>query len=89
VLERTRAVFPTLTDDLLEDENVSLQTASIPCSFGLWVVDSAEAGITVFTDQGIRGILMNDTTDALDWATDQYERVKQDADPVFSEAVSK
>ncbi|WP_254840812.1 helix-turn-helix transcriptional regulator [Natronomonas marina] len=83
VFERTRAAFPILTDELLDDENVSLHTASIPFSFGLWIVDSAEAGIIVFTDQGVRGILMNDTTDALDWATDQYERAKQDADLVF------
>lgn len=83
VFERTRAAFPTLTEELLDDENVSLYTASIPFSFGLWIVDSAEAGIIVFTDQGIRGIFLNDTTQALDWATDQYGRVKQDADPVF------
>ncbi|WP_096396405.1 winged helix-turn-helix domain-containing protein [Halorubrum trapanicum] len=83
VFERTRAAFPTLTDELLDDENVSLHTASIPFSFGLWIVDSAEAGIIIFTDQGVRGILVNDTTEALDWATEQYERVKQDADPVF------
>jgi predicted transcriptional regulator len=83
VFERTRAVFPALTEELLDDENVSLHTASIPFSFGLWIVDSDEAGIIVFTDQGVRGILVNDTTDALDWATDQYERAKQGADPVF------
>lgn len=83
VFERTRGAFPALTDELLDDENVSLHTASIPFSFGLWIVDSAEAGIIVFTDQGVRGILVNDTTDALNWATDQYERVKQNANPVF------
>ncbi|MFC4451230.1 helix-turn-helix transcriptional regulator [Halorussus aquaticus] len=83
VFERTRAAFPTLTDELLDDENVSLHTTSIPFSFGLWIVDSAEAGIIVFTDQGVCGILVNDTPEALDWATDQYERAKQDADPVF------
>ncbi|MCG1008357.1 transcriptional regulator FilR1 domain-containing protein [Halorubrum lacusprofundi] len=56
---------------------------SIPFSFGLWIVDSEEAGIIIFTEQGIRGILMNDTDDALTWATNQYERAKQDADPIF------
>jgi len=83
VFERTRAAFPALTDELLDDENVSLHTTSIPFSFGLWIVDSAEAGIIVFTDQGVRGILVNDTPEALNWATDQYERAKQDANPVF------
>jgi len=38
----------------------------------------------VFTEQGwLAGILVNDTDDALHWATDQYERAKQEADPVF------
>lgn len=83
VFERTRTAFPSLTDKLLNDENVSLYTISIQFRFGLWIVDSAEAGIIIFTDQGVRGILVNDTTEALDWATDQYERMKQDADPVF------
>lgn len=78
VFERTRAEFPTLTDELLNDENVTLHSASIPFSFGLWIVDSAEAGIIIFTDHGMRGIIVNDTIDALDWATDQFECVKQD-----------
>lgn len=83
VFERVRAVFPTLTDELLSDENVSLHTTSIPFNFGLWVVDTEEAGIIVFTEQGVGGILVNDTTDALDWATNQYERAKRDAEPVL------
>ncbi|WP_101296094.1 transcriptional regulator FilR1 domain-containing protein [Halegenticoccus soli] len=83
VFERTRVAFPILTEEPLDDENVSLRTASIPFSFGLGVVDSAESGIIVFTDQGVRGIPVNDTTEALDWATNQYERAKQGANPVF------
>lgn len=66
----------------MDNKNVDLHTASIPFSFRLWIVDSAEADI-IFTDQGVREILVNDTADALDWATDQYEHAKHDADPVF------
>jgi predicted transcriptional regulator len=84
VLEDTRAAFPSLTDELLNDKNVNLHTASIPFNFGLWIVDSTEAGMIVFTNQGVRGILVNDTPNALGWATGQYERAKQDADPIFS-----
>jgi hypothetical protein len=62
---------------------VRLYRASIPFSFGLWIADEDEVGIVVFTEQGLGGILVNDIDDALDWATDQYERVKQDADSVF------
>ncbi|RLM49649.1 winged helix-turn-helix domain-containing protein [Halorubrum sp. Atlit-28R] len=83
VFERSRTTFPTPTDEIPNDENVRLHTAPIPFNFGLWVVDSTEAGIIIFTDRGLRGILLNDTTDALDWAVEQYERLKQDAEPVF------
>lgn len=83
VFERSRATFPELTSKLFEDENVNLYTVSISLNFGLWIVDSTEAGIIVFNNQGVRGILMNDTSAALDWAKEQYRRAKQDADPVF------
>lgn len=89
VSERIRGAFPALTDELLDDKNVSLHTGSIPFRFGLWIVDSTEAGLIVFTDEGVRGILVNDTPEALDWAKDQYERAKQDADQSSSEATSK
>jgi len=83
VFERSRATFPELTNKLFEDENVSLYTVSIILNSGLWIVDSTEAGIIVFNDHGVRGILMNDTSAALDWAKEQYGRAKQDADPVY------
>lgn len=83
VFERMRAVFPSLTNKLQDDDNVSVYTATIPFSFGLWIVDSSEAGVIIFTDQGVCGILMNDTPDALDWAEDQYNRVKQEANSEF------
>jgi predicted transcriptional regulator len=83
VFEQVHAAFPTLTNELINDGNVSLNQASIPFSFGLWIADADEVGIVVFTEQGLGGILVNDTDDALDWATGQYERAKQDAEPVF------
>ncbi|MDS0241372.1 MULTISPECIES: helix-turn-helix domain-containing protein [unclassified Haloferax] len=83
VFEQVHTAFPTLTNELMSDGNVRLYRASIPFSFGLWIADADEVGIVVFTEQGLGGILVNDTDDALDWATDQYERAKQDAEPVF------
>ena len=83
VFEQVHTAFPTLTNELMNDGNVHLYRASIPFSFGLWIADADEVGIVVFTEQGLGGILVNDTDDALDWATDQYERAKQEADPVF------
>jgi len=83
VFERSRTMFPTSTSKIANDESISLYTAPISFDFGLWIVDSTEAGIIIFTDRGLRGILLNDTTDALDWAVEQYEHIKQDAESVF------
>lgn len=82
LFERTRIEFPTFTDELMSDPNVSLHTAAIPFRFGLWISDSVESGIIVFTDQGLQGFAVNDTEKSLKWAINQYESVKLDADPV-------
>lgn len=83
VFDRIHTTFPTLTNDLVNDPNVDLHRASIPFNFGLWIADADEVGVVVFADQGVRGILVNDTDDAVDWATDQYKRAKQDAEPIL------
>jgi len=51
--------------------------ASIPFSYGLSIFDHDRAGITIFTEQGIAGLIVNDTDDALSWAEKQYERVNR------------
>jgi len=61
VFEQVHAAFPTLTNELMNDGNVCLYRASIPFSFGLWIADADEVGIVVFTEQGLAGILVNDT----------------------------
>lgn len=83
VFERIRAMYPDQTEEALHRTQVSLLQGSIPVSFGLWIVDDTHAGLVVYAEQGVCGLIMNDTAEALAWAEDQYERVKQDAEPIF------
>ncbi|WP_423745201.1 hypothetical protein V5735_04080 (plasmid) [Haladaptatus sp. SPP-AMP-3] len=76
------STYPSVATDVLDDPNANVFHASIPFSFGLSIFDSDRAGITVFTDQGIAGLIVNDTNDALMWAEEQYDRVKQNAEPI-------
>ncbi|RJX51451.1 helix-turn-helix transcriptional regulator [Halonotius pteroides] len=80
IFERLRTINPNQTDNVLSDENTTLYHGDVPVSFSLWISDENHAGIIVHTDQSVKGIIINDTDDALDWATDQYNRVREDAE---------
>jgi len=67
---------PVDIDRRTERPDVDVLRASIPFSYGLSIFDHDRAGITIFTEQGIAGLIVNDTDDALSWAEKQYERVK-------------
>ena len=83
VFKRIRAMYPDQTEEALRRTRVSLLQGSVPVSFGLWIVDDSHAGLVVYAEQGVYGIIMNDTAEAVAWAEDQYERVQQDAEPIF------
>ncbi len=83
-----QSTHPSVAKDILNDPNIDILQTSIPFSFGLSIFDHDHAGITIFTDHGIAGLLVNDTDDALAWAEEQYKRVRQDADPLFLRGAS-
>lgn len=72
----------TATKEVLDDPHVTLLRAAVPFSFGLSIIDGSRAVIIPFTDQGVAGLLFNDTDSAVGWAETRYERVKADAEPV-------
>lgn len=78
-----QSMHPSVAADILNDPNVDILQAPIPFSFGLSIFDHNRAGVTIFTEKGIAGLLINDTNDALAWAEEQYERVKQNAEPIL------
>lgn len=79
-------VYSHYSDELqkvLQDPQISLLRGSIPFSFGLWIADNAEAGVIIYTDSGVRGLIVNDTTEALKWAESTYTEVKEQAEPIL------
>lgn len=83
MFEEIMGASPQFAETLLDDPNVDLYQATIPFSFGLWIVDRDHVGLIVFTERGVSGLLVNDTDRAIDWAEEQCRRVKEDARPIF------
>lgn len=82
VHEWLRSTYPTVATQALDDPKVRVLRAPIPFSFGLSIFDDERAGVTIFTERGIAGLVINDTHEALAWAEETYERVKRDANPI-------
>ncbi|WP_077152426.1 transcriptional regulator FilR1 domain-containing protein [Halorubrum tropicale] len=81
--ERLRTLHPDSTAKAMNDDDTTLYHADIPVTFSLWIADDDHTGLIVYADQGVQGILINDTNDALDWATNQYDRIRKDAEKLF------
>jgi len=69
-------------EDAEQDRDTTVLSGEIPVSFGLWVADREEAGVVVYADQGIRGVLVNDSPAAVEWAEEMYHEVRAEARPV-------
>ncbi|MFC7128277.1 helix-turn-helix transcriptional regulator [Haloferax chudinovii] len=65
--------------DQLRHESVTLYRGEAPFRFGLWVTES-EAGVVVYTDTGVGGVARNDTEAAVEWATEQFEALRENAE---------
>ncbi|WP_449272333.1 helix-turn-helix transcriptional regulator [Halorhabdus salina] len=81
-LEKIRASFPEFIPNLLGHTGVDLFRSSIPFSYGIWLVDSIKAAVVIFTEQGVRGVLVNEKEKSVEWATTQYEQVKHGAEGI-------
>lgn len=74
VLDRMVA-SPSTRDILaaqLRDEQVSISRVDVPFSFGVWITEE-EAGVVVYSDTGVRGIIVNDTDEAYAWAEQWFD----------------
>jgi hypothetical protein len=77
-------LFDLLTGHAVGEDDIEPATVlsgEIPVEFGLWIADDTEAGVVVYAGQGIEGVLVNDSPDAVDWAESLYERVAETATP--------
>jgi hypothetical protein len=69
-------------DALTEFDSVTIYRTDEPLHYGLWVMDlpsSDTAGITFYNEGGVPGTIVNDSDDAVEWATQQYDQYKEAA----------
>jgi predicted transcriptional regulator len=70
----------------LRDEQVTISRVDVPFSFGVWITED-EAGVVVYSDTGVRGIIVNDTEAAYAWAERWFENLSAEAAPLTAEGV--
>ncbi|GGN23981.1 helix-turn-helix transcriptional regulator [Halarchaeum nitratireducens] len=83
LFEPAMEVFPEFTRSLVHDDATGFYQGEVPFSFAVWIVDDACAGVLMFTDYGIAGLLVSTTSQAVAWANDQYQSVKDNASEIF------
>lgn len=83
VFNRLRDLHPDRTDEALTDDQTTLYYGDIPVTFSFWIGDDDHVGLIVYADQGVQGVLINDTDAAIEWATEQYDRIQENADPIY------
>lgn len=70
----------------LKDDRVTLSYADVPFSFGLWITET-EAGVVVYSDTGVRGLVVNDGAEAYSWAERRFEDLRDDARTLTTEGI--
>ena len=71
--------------ELLERKNIEVYLIDQTLPYSLWVLEHDEhpiAGITVYQNGGIQGVLMNESEPAVTWARTEYKQYYTKADPV-------
>lgn len=75
-------LYDERTREALDAAHISLYRAPLSVDYGLWVADAEHVGVIVYDNGGARGIIVNETDPAVDWALERYREVRDRADPV-------
>lgn len=76
---RAKDTSESLLNRFVETCNVQLHHTEIPFSFGLWCADMDRIGIIGFSEQGITGMIVNDTDEAVRWANRKFDSLTAEA----------
>lgn len=79
ILDHFKERHEEFADEVRTDDDTVVYESAVPFDVCLWVVPDDHVGIVVFTDWGVRGGLINDSDDAIEWGIAQYEEIKRDA----------
>ncbi|SEQ72153.1 helix-turn-helix transcriptional regulator [Natrinema salaciae] len=69
-------------DRILDNDRTSIQIYNGALPYSLWIMTSENdtyAGIIVHKDGGIKGVLINNTSEAISWTRNVYEHYKNEA----------
>lgn len=69
-------------EELRSTTEFSLHVTDESLPYALWVVEDDDgdvAGLTVYENGGVRGLVMNDSPEAVAWARDEYESYRATA----------
>ena len=90
VLAQLSALDPERVADRLTHERFSAYSGPIDVEFGLWIAEEpTHMGLIVYAERGIDGLLVNDSSTAVEWASDRYESVREAASPVGPRTVER
>ena len=76
---------PHAVSTLLSSDGVEMRITDRPVPESLWLATTHEeshAGITVHADNGVKGVLINDTPAAVAWAERTYSRFREASEPL-------
>ncbi|MDS0299484.1 hypothetical protein NDI76_12100 [Halogeometricum sp. S1BR25-6] len=71
----------------LRKERVTILRGEVPFSFGLWLTE-AEAGVVVYSDTGVRGVIINDDAEACAWAETIFETLSAEAQRLTASGIA-
>ena len=72
---------------IVQADGGSLLVTDLEDSYAIWIADTGEnghAGLTVYGDSGVVGIIHNDDPDAVAWVKDRYRERKETATVVWN-----
>jgi predicted transcriptional regulator len=78
-------IYPERTAVALDHDGISMYRASLDTEYGLWIADGNSVGVIVYAGGGARGILMNDSDAAVEWAVERFRAARDRAETAPAE----
>ena len=74
--------YQSSLEQMARNDNLSFYVTQEDLPYALWIMEQdqgAIAGITIYENGGVQGVLMNDTAEAISWARTEYEQYRANA----------
>ncbi|WP_276258605.1 helix-turn-helix transcriptional regulator [Haloglomus litoreum] len=85
VYDELLELYPERTAVALEHDAITMYRAPLDTEYGLWIADGDSVGIIVYAGGGARGIIMNDSDAAVEWALERFRAARDRAEEAPAE----